>query len=445
MKSKKKKTKPKFRKTLKIYKPQLHTINNYKVVVIKNNSHLVSIHSYILNGFIHETKENLGINHLLEHTLVNSYKKCKKFNCYEYLNKLGLDFNATVTNNIINYYVNGLNRDTDKMLEYIINITLAPEFNNKVINREKYAVYNELLQHIDDSKYEIKNMMNRLFYTYYGLQNSNNARQQISNLEKFTAKYFREYYKNNYTHKNILFVVSGNFDKSKIIKQLKYLLVKKDLQDTEHNIIPISKILSNFKHCFKLQSITKFLKNEKLEGSQIYICFPTNLNYNSDQLIQLTLANDILKYYLYQLLRVEKKLIYSIEISTQVTICGISISIFINTKNENVLSILKLLKSTINHYKVDKISNRLIEPFKKKFLVKYHSANYTSKNLADIYGIQYIYQFFLNTQILYPDEIKNKYLKTTSRDIQKAIKQNYNFNKVTCVYSNSTRSVKYTL
>ena len=103
------------------------------------------------------------------------------------------------------------------MLNYIINITLAPEFNNQVINREKQAVYNELLQHIDESKYEIKNMMNRLFYTYYGLQNSYNARQQIENLKGFTAKYFREYYKNNYTHENILFVISGNFNKSLIL------------------------------------------------------------------------------------------------------------------------------------------------------------------------------------------------------------------------------------
>ena len=57
------KTTIQFKKTLKIRKPQLHTINNYKVVFIKNNSKLVSIHSYILNGFIHETKNNLGINH----------------------------------------------------------------------------------------------------------------------------------------------------------------------------------------------------------------------------------------------------------------------------------------------------------------------------------------------------------------------------------------------
>ena len=105
--------------------------------------------------------------------------------------------------------------------------------------------------------------------------------------------------------------------------------------------------------CFSLQKTTAFLKNKKLEGSQIYLCFPTKLKYNSDRLIQLTLANKILRYNLYQLLRVQKRLIYSIQISTQVTVCGVSISIFINTKNENVLSILKLLKSTINYYKIE--------------------------------------------------------------------------------------------
>ena len=150
-----------------------------------------------------------------------------------------------------------------------------------------------------------------------------------------------------------------------------------------------------------------------------------------------------MRYNLYQLLRVQKRLVYSIQINTQVTICGVSISIFINTKNENVLEILKLLKHTINYYKNNKTPTSLIDSFKKKFLVNYHSANYTSKNLADIYGIQYIYQYFLNTRILYPDQIKDKYLKTTSQDIQKAIKKHYEFDKVACVYSNSTKSVKY--
>lgn len=415
-------------------KPEIKTINNYQVVFIKSNSRLLSIQSYIFNGFIHETREDVGVNHLLEHVLANAYKKCKKFNCFEYLTKLGIQYNASTSDNILNYYTFGLNKDIDKMLEYIVKITIEPEFNEKLVDREKQAVNNELLAWLDNSKYPISNRVSKLLYKLDGLKYSDDAEKQISNLKRFNSKNLQEYYRENYTNNNTLFVISGNYNKSDIVKKLNHYLPSCPKQE---------KINYNSINCFTNVKTTEFLKNSKLKGTQIYLCFPTRVKYNSKRVITLNFVKEVLYYYLFQLLRVKNRLVYGIKLSIDVNVCGTTISLFINTKNENLLKVLTLLKYMINYYKKNIISNRDLEPFKKKFMVNFYNKKYTPKNLANIYGIQYIYQHFLDTKILHPDTVKNIYMNVEGKDIQKSICENFDFDKLICVYSNNNQPIDF--
>ena len=61
-------------------------------------------------------------------------------------------------------YTFGLNNDVDKMLDYIINITVSPIFNNKLVDREKKAVYNELLINIDRARYKLYKRIHKRNY-----------------------------------------------------------------------------------------------------------------------------------------------------------------------------------------------------------------------------------------------------------------------------------------
>lgn len=421
-------------KSSKVNRPEIKNINNYRVVFIKSNSRLLSIQSYVFNGFINETQEDVGINHLLEHVLANAYKKCNKFNCFEYLTQLGIEYNATTSDNILNYYTYGLEKDSDKMLDYITNITINPFFNEKLVNREKQAVNNEVLAWIDKARYKIHNRVCKLVYSIDGLKYSGDAEQQIKNLKKFNNKILKDYYVKNYNSNNTLFVVSGNCNKNEIIKKLKSKL-------------PICEKKATFGYnninCFTNIKTTEFLKNSKLKSTQIYLCFPTKIKFNSKNLIILNFTKNLLNYYFFQILRVKNKLVYSTEITLDINVCGTTIDIFINTKNENVLKVLKLLKYIINYYKKHLIDNKDLEPFKKKFIVNYYDTNYTAKKLANIYGKQYIYQHFLGTKILHPENIKNIYTNIKNKDIQKSICKNYDFDKLVCVYSNNDKPVNF--
>ena len=150
-----------------------------------------------------------------------------------------------------------MNNDIDKMIDYIINITVNPIFNDKLVNREKQAVHNEILETIDTARYKLNNKMSQLFYKIEGLKYAQNSEQQIKNLKKFNSKNLQEYYSKNYNNSNTIFVVSGNYDKHKIIEAFKSRLL--DCQKVEKTID-----YTNI-DCFTNIKTTEFLKNNKLK------------------------------------------------------------------------------------------------------------------------------------------------------------------------------------
>ena len=428
---------------LKVNVPELITVNNHKVILIKTNNKLLSVESFIFNGFIHENKNTLGINHLLEHVLVDSYKNCNK-NCSQYLTKSGIKYNASTDDNIVKYYTFGLNDDLNKMLDYIVSITVKPMFDKHIIDKEKQAVYNELLAHMDEPEYKIVNRINELLYLYYGLQRSYDYAKQLKNLKCFNYNTLMQYYRENYLHNNTLFVVSGNFNKKEVINRFKtFPQEKRSLNTNQKPRLNTTNIDYKNINCFSNTKKFEFLKNKKLKGTQINLCFPLNLTYNSKNHILLDFSVNVLHYYLMQMLREKKNLVYGATLSVDTNICGSVINLFINTKNENVMIVFKSIKQIINHYKKNKISNNELIPFKKKYKIDYYNKHLTPSVLANMYGKQYIYNHFISSNILHPHNIYNIIQNINGKNIQNCINEYFDFNNFVCVYSNNDKPVKF--
>ena len=406
----------------------LEKINNYNILFINNNKHLISIQSFILNGPIHEHKKIAGINHLLEHVLVNSYKKCKKFSCFEYLNKLSILFNAHTKQNILNYHASGLIENTKEILQYIVNIIINPKFTNTLIDKEKQAVHNELIEKIDNPLYELDNMINMKFYNIEGLKYCQDYKLQIKNLKRFNKKILLDYYKKYYIPNNILFVISGNYNKKEIKNYLSMNLPRENYsKKTNYNNID----------CFTNKSEIFFIKNNKLNSTKIIYRFPTSFKTNTKDLLILMFTCKALKIILLQILRGKNDLIYSISIVPIVNICGTNIEIFINTKNTNRVKVIKIIKEIITKYKSQLISEVYLKAIKKQYLISFYRKNFTPKDYAELFGIQYIYKHFLDNKILTPEEIKTEVMKITTHNIKNIINKAFNFNKVIIGYTNN--------
>lgn len=410
-------------------KPELRKINKYNVLFIKDNTKIITVQSFILNGFINETKENIGISHLLEHVLSNSYKKCKQYNCYEYLNKIGSNSNASTDNNIINYYATSLIKDTDKILKYIINITINPIFDKKLIEKEKEAVHNELLIALDNPRNAVYNKMNKHFFTVDGLKYMDDNQHSINNLKKFNYDGLMKYYKQHYNYKNIIFVVSGNYDNKYITDIFK--------QNLPHNTLYSSNINYNKMNCFTNKSGIYHIKNLALESTQILLYFPTNLLINSEKINTLFITCYILKDLLFEQLRTHKNLIYHLKLNMNISICGTIVELFVNTKNENVYKVLNGIFNMLNKYKKININNHIIDAAKKRYLVNFYNKKYNVEKYAELYGEQYIYKQRLNTAILSNEELKNSIINNDTNDIKSITNEVFDFNKCMIVYSNN--------
>ena len=122
--------------------PEVHVINGYTIFLYPYPNKTTYIEMVTNNGFISETKETSGINHLLEHVLTNAWRKCKDNKCSPYWTTRGVTYNASTSDTLLRYHTFGLRKYTKEMLDYIINITINPKITEKMIENEHTAVEN---------------------------------------------------------------------------------------------------------------------------------------------------------------------------------------------------------------------------------------------------------------------------------------------------------------
>ena len=161
----------------------LYNINGFNLLIINANTDNYNVKSYIDTGYMHETLDNLGINHLLEHVLINSNSNCNN-DCITEMNQKGISMNATTGLHMINYYMSGLKSDLHLMIKFIIESSLkCDNINNNIIEKEKSAVLNELLQYSNNNFNNMYNVVYNNIFNIEGLQHFFNYEQQITNLK----------------------------------------------------------------------------------------------------------------------------------------------------------------------------------------------------------------------------------------------------------------------
>lgn len=416
-------------KTIKFNKPQLFTINNYTFYLLKNTSNLATCQSYILSGFINENKKNLGINHLLEHILTDSLPKCKN-SCFYYLKKKGLDYNASTNHNVLTYYVTGHKKHLVDMLDYILTISTKPDFNKLIIDREKKAVANELMGYMEKPTYHILNSLLSELFNLFGLKNSMNYKLQLNNLKSINEKTLLNYYNKNYGSNNTIFIISGNFKITDIIKLAKPLL-------------PLNKVINlniPSKPCLSNKSIQRFIHNPKLVKTQIMIVLPVKYKYNDDNMIVLSVVLQLLQLYLFKLLRITHKLVYGISLLVESNICTSWINIYLTTKNADFQLALNVISYGLNHFLS---SETLLEGVIDKILVNQENIFYNSNSIASFYGQQILYNKFINTPILSHSYINKKIKSITKNDIKHVFNDTFMTNNYICCVSNKHKKTTF--
>ena len=394
--------------------PKVYNINDYKIILLNYPCNVTYIESFINNGNINENKNNCGINHLLEHVLIESWAGCKNKPCLEVFGNKGIYLNAYTDNNNLSYFTKSLNDDLDETLDYIINITTKAIIKDKYLKYEKQPIINELLMYLNNTERKLFNLINNFIYTHEGLKYSDNYKKQLENLDKLHLKDVIDYYKKNYTPKNTIFLVSGKINTQHVLNIFKKKLPKPKKNDK----------INIFDNCFTFKNTNIFLKNVKSKTSTCIICFPTNLKYYDKKSYILKLAIMCLRYILFVHLRYDKSLIYSIKTDINKNSCGTLITFKYYTPSFNTNKTLNNILNVIKTFKTKCIKESIITSNKKKYLIDYLVSPNDPSLISKFYGHQYLNQMHLNQNIIYtPKEVKDIIIKTTGEDIKNILNE----------------------
>ena len=391
-----------------------HTINGYKVVFVPVKSNIIYIQSFILSGYMNENRKNLGISHLLEHILTESWTKCNN-NCAQYWGKKGIITNAFTSDTIINYYGKGLHQHRKEILEYIVSITTKPKIHTERISVEKKAVKEELDSEMNDPAWKIGFELNKFYYNcYVGLKNVQNFPLQIKNLEHFGKKELENYCNEIYTPANILFVIAGKFNEEDCISDLESLLPKKTCKGSTNMIVNLSKSIES--ECKLL-----FIPNEYSKTNEIIVSFfspniyPWNKEYALFQIITDILSDGMNSLFMDRL-RSQLQLIYTIQVNIVSNVTGTMT--IIKTTGDNTQKIIQEIYHVLEDFLKGNWDDGQIERAKDIHMINEDSNCKHTTFWGDFYGFQYINQLYRKSPKIYKySEITKIIRNATKQDI----------------------------
>jgi len=425
-----KRRKPKIVKTNYKIKRKLINANGYNVLLLDlPKAKLVQVECYILGSCLVEDKP--GISHLLEHILTTAWKKCKPKTCDVFWEKYGAYSNATTHRFYKRYWINGLHKYLDTMVEYIFSIMLNPIIDNKTLKTERPAVENELNTYLNDPVSKLHNIISKELYKIDGLIYSDDLEKQLKVLKTLTLKEVQEMYHRMYNKHNMLFVISGNIGHLEDFDFIKKEKIGKFQKEIEKKGLIIVK--DRYNNCFNNGKKVVFVKDENSKNTTINIVFhldifPGNKDYYYFKIIKDVMTGAIHSLLLKEL-RERLKLVYSIQMRSYLTLCGTVNYIIVSTLDKNVDKVLKTIFKIIKKYKKKNVTKEKLLYIKNKYLMRLIRKHPESNPamVSNHYSLQYLFQLNKKRKTILDinEEIK-LYENLTIAKIKKYIKIVFN-------------------
>lgn len=425
--------------------PEVVSINGYKFLLlpVKKGSFLITCK--IFGGTYLEKKENIGISHLLEHIITRAWHKCCKIGCVKHIEKYGTFSNAHTMLMSTGYWIKGLPKYQEVLMEYILSSILDPCIMRKTLTEEKEAVRNEITNYINAPNYELTDKTCKTLFKNEGMQYSFDYKRQLRILDSFTIKQIIDFSKTIVSENRIIFSISGEFNKIKLLNSIKGILKK-----LSYTKIPLCMPKLNSALCYNNEKCVKFVKNSGNTNSTIEIQFPLNIYYGDKIRLYIPLITEIfgsgLNSLLLNELRNKENLVYSASVTTSTNFCGTLISFSIFTINKNVEEVLRKIFDIIKKYKKEYITESLLNHFKIRYMLKLKEICLNCVNsVNEFYSPQYFYQLNVDNPKIYTiREITNLVENVNREKVLQLCKQLFDLNNCIVCYS-SKNKIKFTV
>ncbi|MDR1691514.1 MAG: insulinase family protein [Rickettsiales bacterium] len=317
----------------------IYLLPNGMRVVIDNikTVETVSLGMFVRAGSRDEKENKQGVAHFLEHMIFKGCKTKDDKDVVQNLEDVGGQVNAFTTRESTAFTFKVMKQNCDMALKMLANVFMQPKFSKKDLEIERKVILQEIAQ--DDNQLEsvFDNEMTRLAFGNQSLgQKVIGTKKDI---EKITVQDLYDFMNANYCSQKCVLCVCGNVDEKKLLDKIVKLF------DKWSYVCP-----------YKIET-SKYIGGNKLiknNGDQVYVqlTYPAPSYENiravyTAKLLKMALTGGITAR-LYRKLRTELGLVYNIKCSYFTFTDNGLFSIFFVASKNNMLRLMKVLKSELN-------------------------------------------------------------------------------------------------
>ena len=307
----------------------------------------ISLGVWINAGSRIEDEEISGVSHFIEHMLFKGTRNRTSKQIASEIDNLGGQINAFTSKECTCYYVKLLDSHIDIGIDVLSDMILNSKFNEDDLDKERSVIIEELKMYEDSPEDLAYDLLTENIYKHDPL--GMNIIGTEESLKRLNREKLLDYFNKYYVPNNSVIAISGNFNFDEIINKIeeKFKVWKK--RDVN---VDIKK--AEFKSCF-------LTKNKDIEQVNLAMSLEAVPLENDKEVYALAVINTVfggsISSRLFQKIREEKGLVYSIYSSQSLyRKCG-ELGIFASMSNEHLKevyeSIIEEIKIMKKYYLTD--------------------------------------------------------------------------------------------
>ena len=277
--------------------------NGIKLITIKKDTQLASLHAAIKIGSLFEKEDEKGISHFIEHMLFKGTKKRNNEKLNNDLEQRGGEYNAYTDYTSTVYSVTALSDELEESIDLLSDMLQDSTFPCSEIEKERGVILAEIRTSKDDVEDFSFRRVNELAFTYSPLRFDIIGEEDI--VKSFTKKKLVNFYNEYYVPNNCYISIVSPFNHEEV-----YGMVVKYFANWKEKIFTREQVIYEKNRPCKVTSYKK-----EIEQSTIIYAY-TFHNLNRQQELALKILNHNLgqsaNSILFRKLREEKGLAYDI-------------------------------------------------------------------------------------------------------------------------------------
>jgi predicted Zn-dependent peptidase len=168
----------------------------------------VSIGVWLMRGSRHESDEQSGIAHFVEHMLFKGTGTRTAEDIAQAIDSIGGQLDAFTAKEYASYYIKVLDEHLPLAVDLLSDIVINPAFADEEVEREKKVILEEIKMVEDTPDDLVHELFTQHFWEGHPLARPILGTKET--VESFTSQVLRQYFESTYTAPNLIVSAAGN-------------------------------------------------------------------------------------------------------------------------------------------------------------------------------------------------------------------------------------------